>query len=69
MAVSPDGTRAYVTNANSGSVSVIGTAANQVIVTIHGLCSPYGVAVGPGGTHIYVTNSMARGTVSVITRQ
>jgi YVTN family beta-propeller protein len=69
VAVSPDGTRAYVTNYLSGTVSVIGTATNQVIATIHGLCNPYGVAVSPDGTHIYVTNAMDRGTVAVITRQ
>ena len=69
VAVSPGGTRAYVVNGLSGSVSVIGTATNKVTATIHGLCRPSGVAVGPGGTHIYVTNSMTRGTVAVITRQ
>jgi DNA-binding beta-propeller fold protein YncE len=37
--------------------------------TIHGLCTPVGVAVSPGGPHIYVTNYMARGTVAVIDRQ
>ena len=51
------------------SVSVIGTATNQVIATIHGFSSPEAVAAGPGGTHTYVTNDMPRGTISVITRQ
>jgi YVTN family beta-propeller protein len=69
VAVSPDGTRAYVANILSGSVSVIGTAAGQIIATIHGLCRPAGVAVSPDGTHFYVTNNMTRGTVAVITRQ
>jgi YVTN family beta-propeller protein len=69
VAVSPDGTRVYVANYLSGSVSVIGTSTNQVITTIHGLCSPSAVTVSPGGTHIYVTNSMNRGTVAVITHQ
>jgi YVTN family beta-propeller protein len=69
VAVSPDGTRAYVVNADPGTVSVIGTATNQVIATIHGFSSPEAVAAGPGGTHIYVTNGTIPGTVSVITRQ
>jgi DNA-binding beta-propeller fold protein YncE len=50
-------------------VPVINTATNQVIATIHGLCSPSGVAVSPDSAHIYVTNEMTLGTVSVITRQ
>jgi hypothetical protein len=33
VAVSPDGTRAYVANSGSGSVSVINTASNQVTAT------------------------------------
>ena len=51
------------------SVSVLNTATNQVTATIHGLCTPVGVAVSTDGTHIYVTNYMARGTLAVITRQ
>jgi YVTN family beta-propeller protein len=69
VAVSPDGTHAYVTNAASDTVSVIDTATNHVTATIHGLCSPSSLAVSPGGTHIYVTNGMTPGTVAVITRQ
>ena len=69
MAVTPDGAHAYVTNSGDGNRQTsIHTATNQVTATIHGLCSPAGVAVSPGGTHIYVTNGMIRGTVSVITR-
>ena len=34
MAVSPDGTRAYVTNTQRDTVSVINTATNTVIATI-----------------------------------
>jgi YVTN family beta-propeller protein len=61
------GARAYVSNQDSGSVSVISTATNRITATIHDLCDPIGVAVSPGGTHIYVVNNMARGTVSVVT--
>ena len=42
VAVSPDGTRAYVTNTAAGGVSVINTATNHITATIHGLCSPFG---------------------------
>ena len=75
VAFSPDGTRAYITQSDypsftsGGSVSVIDTATRHVTATVHRLCYPWGVAVSPSGTHIYVTNSMARGTVSVITSQ
>jgi YVTN family beta-propeller protein len=54
--VSPDGTRAYVTNQNSGSVSVINTATNTVVTTLNGFNSPRSVAVSPDGTRAYVTN-------------
>ena len=67
IALSPDGTRAYV--AGNGGVSVINTATNQVIATV--TTSPgdsYGIAVGPNvnGQHqLYVTNS-ANNTVRMI---
>jgi DNA-binding beta-propeller fold protein YncE len=48
---------------------VIGTATNHVTATIHGLCTPYGVAVSPDGTHIYVVNAMLSGSLAVITGQ
>jgi len=69
VAVSPDGTRVYVTNLFSHTVSVVDTATNQVTATIGAGSDPQGVAVSPDGTHLYVANYMARGTVSVITRQ
>ena len=56
MAVSPDGTRAYVTNLGSGTVSVIDTDTNTVIATITVGSGPAGVAVSPDGTRAYVTN-------------
>jgi YVTN family beta-propeller protein len=68
VAVSPDGTRAYVTNfslADSSSVVVIDTVSNAVIATIPVAATPVGVVVSPDGAHAYVTH-LALGTVSVI---
>jgi YVTN family beta-propeller protein len=73
VAVSPNGTRVYVANSESnladskGSTSVINTTTGQVIATVPGQGSPWGVAVSPGGTHIYVANYTYPGTVTVIT--
>ena len=61
----PDGTRAYVTNFNSNTVSVINTATNTVIATIPVGSGPQGVAVSPDSTRAYVTNFNSN-TVSVI---
>ena len=56
VAVSPDGTRAYVTNLVDDTVSVIDTATNTVTATIPVGDGPDGVAVSPDGTRVYVTN-------------
>jgi YVTN family beta-propeller protein len=56
VAVSPDGTRAYVTGFLSDTVSVIDTASNQVIDTVAVGDGPVGVAVHPDGTRLYVAN-------------
>ena len=67
MAVSPHGTRAYVTNESSlGSVWVIDTATNRVTATVPRVGrGPAGVAVSPDGTRAYVTVEHNR-SVSVI---
>ncbi len=65
VAVSPDGTRAYVTNADSKSVSVIDTATNTVVATVGVGNHPTAVTVSPDGTRAYVTNSASK-SVSVI---
>ncbi|BBX70329.1 YVTN family beta-propeller repeat protein [Mycolicibacterium psychrotolerans] len=65
IAVSPDGTRAYVTNTSSRSVSVIDTATNTVIDTVRVGHRPTAVRVSPDGTRAYVTNTYSR-SVSVI---
>ncbi|KAE9650854.1 YncE family protein, partial [Pseudomonas sp. PB105] len=56
LVVSPDGSRVYVTNSTSHSVSVISTATRQVIHTITGLSNPYAIAISPNGGILYVSN-------------
>ncbi|WP_292388766.1 PKD domain-containing protein [Methanosarcina sp. UBA5] len=69
-AVSPDGTKAYVTNTkygDRGTVSVINTAINRVTATVDigYKYSPCGVAVSPDGKKVYVADRDIKG-VSVI---
>src|SRR5262249_14199987 len=57
--------KVYVTNENSGTVSVIATPSNMVTATIRVGTNPFGVAVSPDGSKVYVANG-GSGTVSVI---
>ena len=68
VAVSPDGTRAYVayrTAAGAGRVSVINTANNKVVATVNVGSSPQDVAVSPLDNRVYVANN-GSSSVSVI---
>jgi len=68
VAVSPDGSKVYVTNIDSNTVSVIDTATNGVTSIAVG-SRPEGVAVTPNGSKVYVANQISSavpGTVSVI---
>jgi YVTN family beta-propeller protein len=67
VAITPDGTRAYVTIPLEDSVAVIDTASNTVIgtVTLVAGSGPVGVAITPDGTRAYVTNLFVN-SVSVI---
>ena len=57
VAITPNGTRAYVTNNDlSGSIYVIDTATNTVIATILAGANPYQVAFTPNGLEAYVTS-------------
>ena len=64
MAVSPDGTRLYVANANSDTVSVIETAAGTVVGRLGAKplpelpfgSAPNALAVSPDGATLYVAN-------------
>ncbi|MFO2466590.1 hypothetical protein OOJ96_24810, partial [Pseudomonas sp. 15FMM2] len=65
IALSADGSRAYVTNWVSHTVSVIDTHTNTVIDTISGFSSPYRLAIHPDGTRLFVGNMGAK-TASVV---
>ncbi|MGH6839291.1 MAG: beta-propeller fold lactonase family protein [Methylocella sp.] len=69
VAITPDGTRAYVANSTDpgggpGTVSVIATASNTVVATVQVGGAPGALAITPDGKHAYVTNGL--NTVSVI---
>ena len=75
ISVNPAGTRVYVANydaaaaidrGSGGTLSVIDTATNKVIVTVSVGRFPHGAAVHPDGTRVYVTQSSSGQTVSVI---
>jgi YVTN family beta-propeller protein len=71
IAIRPDGTQAYVTNAGdpydvaNGTVAVIDTASNTVVATIPVGIIPDAVAFTPDGARAYVGNKGSN-TVSVI---
>jgi gliding motility-associated-like protein len=65
VAVSPDGSRVYVTNENVSGITVISTATNTVINVFPVGKFPFGLAVSPDGKKLYVANQ-ADNTVSVI---
>jgi YVTN family beta-propeller protein len=65
VAITPDGSKVYVTNSNSNTVSVITTATNAVVSTITVGRLPDGIAVTPDGSKVYVANILDD-TISVI---
>lgn len=60
-----DGSRLYVANNTSNTVSVINTATKAVVATIAGFSAPYGLAISPDGAYVYVTN-YSNDTVGII---
>src|SRR5262249_18707983 len=56
VAASPDGSKVYVTNRTSGSVSVIRTTDNMVVNTITVGTQPESVTFSTDGTRAYVSN-------------
>ncbi|MFJ8948300.1 IPT/TIG domain-containing protein [Streptomyces sp. NPDC102395] len=65
IALTPDGTRAYVANRASNTVSVIDTATDTVTHTIPTSADPVFVAAAPDGTRVYVSVN-TDGLLSVI---
>jgi len=63
--VSPDGARAYVSNARSASVSVIDLARGEIVATIPVGQRPWNMALTADGAKLYVANGRSN-SVSVI---
>ena len=56
IAINPAGTRLYVSNGGSSTVSVINTATNIEITRVTVGWQPSGLAVSPDGTRLYALN-------------
>lgn len=56
VTIHPNGTKAYITNSNSSTISIINISNNQVIGTINGFDGPSGMAITPDGNFAYVNN-------------
>ena len=66
IAITPDGTMAFVTNENSHSVSVIDISTNMLAGSTDAVGDgPIGIAITPDGKSAYVTNNSSN-NVSVI---
>lgn len=71
VALLPDGSRAYVANTVSGTVSVVSVNRNgrpRVLTNIPVGTEPYGIASTPNGTRIYVTNKNSNNVSIIDTR-
>ncbi len=56
ITINASGTRAYVTNSNGSTVTIIDTSTNNVIGTITGFDGPSGFVITPDGKFAYVNN-------------
>lgn len=56
ITINAAGTKAYVTNSNSSTITIIAIPSNTVIGTIGGFDGPSGMVITPGGTIAYVNN-------------
>jgi gliding motility-associated-like protein len=65
ICVSADGSKLYVANSNSQSVSVVNLATNTVVSDISVGSVPYGMCVSPDGSKLYVANN-ASNNISIV---
>ena len=65
VAVTPDGSRAFVANIGSGSVTAIDLAAGERIANVATGAGAEGIDVSPDGTEVWITNRAAD-TITVI---
>jgi YVTN family beta-propeller protein len=65
LAVTPDGSRLYVPNHDSGTVSVIDTATSKVTTDIKVAPNPHWAAISNDGTRVYTANHES-GVVTII---
>jgi YVTN family beta-propeller protein len=56
VTLNADGSKAYVTNSNSSTITIIDTASNTVIGVIGGFDGPSGMVITPDGNTAYVNN-------------
>jgi YVTN family beta-propeller protein len=56
VTINAQGTKAYVTNSNSTTISIIDIATNKIIGTINGFNGPSGMVITPDGRRAYVNN-------------
>lgn len=56
VTINATGTKAYVTNSNGFTITIIDIATNTVIGTINGFDGPSGMVITPVGTRAYVNN-------------
>ncbi|MFF6842335.1 IPT/TIG domain-containing protein [Streptomyces tanashiensis] len=66
VALTPDGSQAWVANGASDTVSVIDTATNSVAATVAVGRTPQSVAISPDGGRAYVVHTASPGGVDVI---
>lgn len=64
----PDGSRAYVSNSGTGTLSVVDTATGSVVATVNGVSGTHGIAVGPTRIVVNGTFTMTSFPVYVIDR-
>jgi YVTN family beta-propeller protein len=65
VAISPDGSTAYVANEYSANVTVVDLATHSVVATLPDRQTPYAIAVSPDGKWVYVADYGTK-TISLI---